>query len=548
MLVIELGFLAGRYHATPWDRQVNEGAVEWPPSPWRILRALISTWHHKARGEVNEDAVASLMERLCGLPEFYLPPAALGHTRHYMPLFRTPLDGKTTKIFDTFAALDGEKQVFVIWPDLDLSFEDEKILDLLVTRMGYFGRAESWVEAKLVDDPPFESNCRPLEPETAVPEGMEAVSTLACMSGEEYRAWRKVALEERQGRRLSELKAKARERGKPEEKVKLGKKDLEAIEEKLPTDIFEALHADTGDLKRAGWSQPPGSVWVTYARPRGAFDVAPRTRAAVYRGDPATVARYAVASQVPPRLTEAVSLAERIHEALVSRSDGLSAFTGCDEAGRPLEGHVHAKILCESNLGLGKGRRGEITHVIVHTPAGFGPEERKALDRLTKVWGHGGHDVQLVLLGVGKPEDFGGLEADRGRSPTLAKAKTWVSRTPFVPTRHPKATRPGMPKVDESGLQIGSPEHDLRRLLALSGFPEPMAVDTISSTDLAGHETRWLAFRRERNKGEGRRATNVGYGFRIEFPEPVRGPIALGYGAHFGLGVFVADHSIGGLP
>lgn len=330
--------------------------------------------------------------------------------------------------------------------------------------------------------------------------------------------------------------------------MKLGKKDLEAIEEKLPTDIFEALHADTGDLKRAGWSQPPGSVWVTYARPRGAFDVAPRTRAAVYRGDPATVARYAVASQVPPRLTEAVSLAERIHEALVSRSDGLSAFTGCDEAGRPLEGHVHAKILCESNLGLGKGRRGEITHVIVHTPAGFGPEERKALDRLTKVWGHGGHDVQLVLLGVGKPEDFGGLEADRGRSPTLAKAKTWVSRTPFVPTRHPKATRPGMPKVDESGLQIGSPEHDLRRLLALSGFPEPMAVDTISSTDLAGHETRWLAFRRERNKGEGRRATNVGYGFRIEFPEPVRGPIALGYGAHFGLGVFVADHSIGGLP
>ena len=29
-----------------------------------------------------------------------------------------------------------------------------------------------------------------------------------------------------------------------------------------------------------------------------------------------------------------------------------------------------------------------------------------------------------------------------------------------------------------------------------------------------------------------------GYGFEIEFAEPVQGPIALGYGCHFGLGQF----------
>ena len=38
-------FPLGRYHANPWDRAVNEGASEWPPSPWRILRALVATWH-----------------------------------------------------------------------------------------------------------------------------------------------------------------------------------------------------------------------------------------------------------------------------------------------------------------------------------------------------------------------------------------------------------------------------------------------------------------------------------------------------------------------
>jgi len=43
MPLIELRFPAGRYHATPWGSHVNEGAVEWPPSPWRLLRALIAT-------------------------------------------------------------------------------------------------------------------------------------------------------------------------------------------------------------------------------------------------------------------------------------------------------------------------------------------------------------------------------------------------------------------------------------------------------------------------------------------------------------------------
>jgi CRISPR-associated protein Csb2 len=74
----------------------------------------------------------------------------------------------------------------------------------------------------------------------------------------------------------------------------------------------------------------------------------------------------------------------------------------------------------------------------------------------------------------------------------------------------------------------------------LAGFPSPSFVEAVSSTDLAGHETRWLDFRRERRHGEGRKvARGLGYGFRIRFPDVVRGPIALGYGAHFGLGLFV---------
>lgn len=91
-------------------------------------------------------------------------------------------------------------------------------------------------------------------------------------------------------------------------------------------------------------------------------------------------------------------------------------------------------------------------------------------------------------------------------------------------------------------MVIGSPEHDLVRLLALGGFP-PLARPPapVDHTLLGGRLTRWSAFRTRRIEGDGRRGPAGGYGFRIEFVEPVAGPIALGYGAHFGMGVFVPD-------
>ena len=139
------------------------------------------------------------------------------------------------------------------------------------------------------------------------------------------------------------------------------------------------------------------------------------------------------------------------------------------------------------------------------------------------------------MQGLGQPEDF-------GDSPLLACSRAWVSRTPFLPTRHPKRTRAGVAKVDESGLQIDSPEHELRRLLELAGLPRPVLVEPVAGTILGGREVPWHAFLRRRERGEGRPAANgAGYGFRIEFAEAVQGPVAVGYASHFGMGGFESD-------
>lgn len=538
MLAIEMKFPAGRYHATPWNRQVNEGTVEWPPSPWRIQRALISTWYHKLQMEIDEKTIRKIIEVLSAPPQYSLPGASRGHTRHYMPLFK----GDTTLVFDAFAAIDSKSRLIVEWPDANLSSDENDALSMLLNRMGYLGRAESWVEARLIEGGQGDINCIPLKEDQVYPDGFESVRTLAAMSAQEYSNWRTKALDERKNRRLAELQEAARLNGRSADHVKITKKEIDKIEKRLPSDLFSALQADTGVLKKAGWSQPPGSIWLNYTRPRKTFEVMPRAAKRTTFDRRPTVARYAVVSQVPPRLTDAIGLAERIHVALVSRSNGSSVFTGCDQSGTPLDGHRHAHIFCESNLGLGRGQRGEITHVIVYAPIGFDLQERLALDGLAKVWGRDGHDVQLILLGVGQPEDFAGMDIDKGACSILAQSKCWISRTPFVSTRHPKATKTGVPKRDNNGLQIGCAEHELRRLLKLSGFPEPSSLDQVSCTDLGGHETRWLSFRRERNLGGGRKdADGLGYGFRIKFSEPVQGPIALGYGAHFGLGLFVPE-------
>jgi CRISPR-associated protein Csb2 len=220
-----------------------------------------------------------------------------------------------------------------------------------------------------------------------------------------------------------------------------------------------------------------------------------------------------------------VAVAEKVREALQKHSDGAAVFSGKAAGGELLRGHEHAFIFYEA------GRDGRIRHITLYAAMGFDDRAQTALDRLVKVWGHGGADLHLALTGVGHRRDFAGRNTAAGQCPLLDEARTWISHTPFVPTRHAKA------KLDARGLQIGSPEHDLRRLIG-ERFAEPVDVASVRETILGGQATPWSAFRTRRSRGGGRLSTAAGYGFRVEFAEPVRGPIAVGYGAHFGLGVF----------
>src|SRR5215813_11421601 len=114
---IFLTFPAGRFHATPWSHHVNEGLTEWPPSPWRLLRALVAIWKRKLPHLPVQTVEEMFSELAKSNPGFSLPPATLGHTRHYMPLDSTD-ESKRTKVFDAFVSVSPDAEVVFHWADV----------------------------------------------------------------------------------------------------------------------------------------------------------------------------------------------------------------------------------------------------------------------------------------------------------------------------------------------------------------------------------------------------------------------------------------------
>jgi CRISPR-associated protein Csb2 len=249
------------------------------------------------------------------------------------------------------------------------------------------------------------------------------------------------------------------------------------------------------------------------------------------------VARYAISSAVPPSITQAVSVADRVHAALCEWSDQgkgrAEVFTGLDADGKPRTDHRHAYIFCEAN-----DARDAITHITLWAPMGFDAAACLALRRLNKVWGHGGHDLRLVLHGIGSVEDFKECPLFAVKKPT----KIWRSLTPFVSTRHAKTFRDGRPKMDDDNRQTGSPEHDLLRLLALHPQGADATIEQLTERERPFHfgnrSLRSLQFQTNRRHGGGSRGNSSGAAFTITFSKEISGPLALGYGSHFSLGLF----------
>ena len=518
MVAVGLRFTAGRFHATPWGRHVNEGAPEWPPSPWRFLRALLATWKIRA-GQISEDEIRPVFEALASPPSFRLPPASLGHTRHYMRWYKKGPEDQTL-VFDAFVCVGRDREVLISWPDASLGPRQRVLLSDLLERFGYLGRAESWCEARLNEDEISgrQVNCYPLGQGEALASDQEVVRVLCldpetALSGDHVRTTK--------------------------------------VNKRPAYDPAWNLAIETAQLHAEKWSEPPGSRWMTYVRPSNCF----HPPIAIVTGQHARpnmqVARYALDSIVLPLITATLPVAEQARAALMGRmpKDGdqrrpSRIFSGRDTEGHPFVGHGHAYFLPTDEDGDGR-----LDHLTVFAMDGFGNDELRAIDTLRVLKPRGNEqEIRPLLLGVAEKDQF--------QVPPLRSAKTWVSATPFISTRHPKknGARRDPPELlhDPKKFVEAALREELARFVDRRGGQIPRIEPCLDEAGVfrtrpslwqpgaSGPSRRAIEFKRFRSRKSkddgGRRLSGF---FKLRFTEPVRGPISLGHSSHFGMGLFL---------
>jgi CRISPR-associated protein Csb2 len=482
-------FPLGRYHANPWDRAVNEGASEWPPSPWRILRTLVATWHTRWP-DLPAAEFDGLLDALADPPSFQTPSTVAGHTRHYLPDLdhRKAETGNTDLTLDPFLALDSGAELRVRW-DMELTADQRATLSKLAELIPYLGRSESVCHARLVvpdeDAEPDETWWCPVQPARGT----------------------------------------------------ASRTRLLALVRPFDRSVLEAT---TGGVRKQKRTLPPGTRWVSYvadAPASGERDAA-RLSAGDRGPEPRTLRevplptalRFAVIGRAPVQLTNGVLVADETHRVaarLLEKAgipdDRRKEIMG---TGGAATGHGHAHWI---PVGEARESAGSVRYLLVYVRDGLEPREISAILRLGRLSGQrGGEDgyevrgfpaQRLLFQAAGRVEDVAPELC--ARPPALR----WRSVTPYLPVRH-RHKRQTVEDYLAADVAADLGYHDM---------PAPVSVTV--TDPLAGLVNRFRRYR----MNERLRDARPGVGLRLEFGEPVGGPLLLGQLSHFGFGVFAPE-------
>ena len=484
MLAFEFTFPAGRYHANPWGRNINEGEAEWPPSPYRFARALIDVQKRRFP-HWDQARMESVLDAVTGRPFYILPQATTAHIRTYQSSNEKDVTRKQL-IFDAFVAMDSEDSLYMAFAN---SLEDHYIVDLnaLVQEMNYLGRSESWVKVTLRDSVPTSDwDCLPSE--SAGQSSRYEDERIACV---------------------------------------LSRNEYEGLPLSKELKWFDALCLSTKDLLVQGWSNPPALDWTDYVRKRSRLNRIIPSRSAFRTRRNYCLFKYKIHSKVLPMVQETILLAERIRLKLMGIHRKIqggdpemvsSKFSGKTADGKPLEDHSHAFF-----LPLDEDNDGRIDHLLVTARQPFDPSELMALDRLRSIWQTGGKPDASLILSSTREEAH------------LKTSRIWVSTTPFVTARHHRKGR---------GTYIDWLTQEIQLECKYHGLPKPASVNWTQWTMTGPRPVRWMEFAR----GKKHERQFRGHGCILYFDEDVPGPFALGARCHFGLGLFQPLEQAGANP
>lgn len=165
-IVLQQNFPLGRFHATPWRvNPFDDPHGEWPPSPWRLVRAVTARWYQFVREADTEPDLAQLEQLQRTLCEsnyaFHLPADGRKGSplRQYHPteFGWRPAEKKkagtrsygTSLVQDNYWCMPPESPVWWFIDGENWNDELRGILVECLKRITYFGRAETLTRMRL---------------------------------------------------------------------------------------------------------------------------------------------------------------------------------------------------------------------------------------------------------------------------------------------------------------------------------------------------------------------------------------------------------------
>jgi len=488
--VIEVQLLAGRYHAHLWgESQFAMAGPEWPPSPWRLLRAIASAWFSAGlplSSEGDRDALLEMLGR-AKPPEMWLPKTSFHQLRYYQPVRM----GGSDRVLhhDFYAVPEGGK----FWFHFDVSLTDQQqdLLGQLLGRLRYLGRSESRGRLRLVNLP---------EP----PPGAERVAP----------------------RTLGMSLANVTHRP-----VLCPAPDFR------PSDLWEVRNAAPGAgtashpvhlvdaLLDRRMPLPNGAHWVEYAVPEAILvhEIQPPASPAAPKPDVQVAEiHFRLNRRIPIPLQSLVAVARAFRDAAAARHRKLTGsdspmLTGREANGTMARGHRHAFYLPRlADTAL------TIDRLVVRIPTSC----------LTAA-------EMDALLGVGRinigSDPYPINVIPEQTTPEWARPGTaacWRSITPFVPPLRHRPGRDGT--VMEEQAAMSAERVCGVRPVRVQKRHGPGGVGAVSA--ILAHQ--YLGAQRDGRNTNWTFTRRLGFWLELTFDQPIDLAAPLGADAHFGAGQF----------
>lgn len=237
------------------------------------------------------------------------------------------------------------------------------------------------------------------------------------------------------------------------------------------------------------------------------------------------------------KLSKTEDITRALRGALLSHADGTipAVLSGHDSSGKPLDRpHVAYVPLADVASPYASGN---VLGVAVLLPRDIESEERRAVLRAIGRWEQRGLRLTLGRAGALELERLVDSDPRKTLTPNYwtTRSRRWGSVTPVALDKNPGNLRSSDPK--EASTAARNAEEIVMRACERIGLPAPRWVEIIrrSLFDTAPPARNYMPFPQKSANGKG--VSRVCVHIEMCFEEPVSGPVLIGAGRYFGVGL-----------